>query len=159
MLVKTISLDSRSAAEYSVSSSAAPACAMASMMSTPGMMGKSGKVAGEVRLVDGDVLQRDDALLALDLDQAVDQQEGIAVGKQGHDLVDVHGLGVCGLVRTVTHLTLEYKCAGRVGAEAKDKYRDSGFARMTIHKAALRMTMLFASLLLEQDGGIEEGWS
>src|SRR5208283_5308834 len=43
MLRKTISLLARSAAEYSVSSSAAPACAMASTMSTPGMMGKSGK--------------------------------------------------------------------------------------------------------------------
>ena len=54
--------------------------------------GVVGEVAGEVRLVGGDVLDGDDARLALHLDDAVDEQEGIAVREDGHDLDDVHGV-------------------------------------------------------------------
>ena len=32
--------------------------------------------------------------LALHLDDAVDEKEGVAVGEEGHDLADVHGLGL-----------------------------------------------------------------
>ena len=37
--------------------------------------GEVGEVAGELGLVDGDVLDGDDALLALDLEDAVDEEE------------------------------------------------------------------------------------
>ena len=52
--------------------------------------GVVGEVAREVRLVDGDVLDGDDALLRLHLDDAVDEQERVAVREDGHDLDDVH---------------------------------------------------------------------
>src|SRR5215469_5271648 len=52
--------------------------------------GVVGEVAGELRLVGGDVFDGDDALLALHLDHAVDEQEGVAVREDGHDFDDVH---------------------------------------------------------------------
>ncbi len=54
--------------------------------------GVVGEVALKVGLVDGDVFDGDDALLALHLDNAVDEEEGIAVRQEGHDLEDVHRL-------------------------------------------------------------------
>jgi hypothetical protein len=53
--------------------------------------GVVGEVTLEVGLVDGDVFDGDDALLAFDLEDAVDEEEGVAVGEEGHDLEDVHG--------------------------------------------------------------------
>ena len=50
-------------------------------------------MAGEVRLVEGDVLDCYDAGFALDLEDAVDEQEGIAVRQDGHDFENVHGVG------------------------------------------------------------------
>jgi RecB family exonuclease len=46
-------------------------------------------VALEERLVDGDVLDRHRALEAVELDDAVDQQERVAVRQQLEDLPDV----------------------------------------------------------------------
>ena len=60
-------------------------CAMASTIRTPGMTGKFGEVALEKRLVMRDVLDADDARLASSLHDAVDQKEGIAMGQ---DLLD-----------------------------------------------------------------------
>ena len=58
-------------------------------------------MADEVGLVDGDVLDGDNAGLALHLDDAVDEQERIAVRQDGHDFDDVHR--VCGGVWLVSH--------------------------------------------------------
>ncbi len=62
---------------------------MASTTSTPGMIGKAGKVPGKKRLVDGDVLQRHDALGANQLGDAVDQQEWKTMGKDLQDILKV----------------------------------------------------------------------
>ena len=100
MPVKTISLLSRSG--ISVSSNAPPAWAIASTTSTPGMIGKLGKVAGEERLVDGHILDRDDALLALNLHHAVDQKERKTMRQDRHDIGDLkHLLAVQNRVRSV----------------------------------------------------------
>ena len=48
----------------------------------------SGKMPLEERLVDRDVLDADDPLLRLDLEHAIDEQEGIAVRQHLHDLFD-----------------------------------------------------------------------
>ena len=58
-----------------------------------GHNGEIGEVAGEERLVDGDVLERDDAGFALHFDDAVDEEKWIAVRQDGHDFEDVHGVG------------------------------------------------------------------
>ena len=68
----------------------APAvCAMPSIISTPGNTGLAGKWPMELRLVEGDVLDADRRLVAVDLDDAVDHQERIAVRQQLQDLLDV----------------------------------------------------------------------
>src|ERR1035438_1779145 len=46
----------------------------------------------EKRSIDLDVFQRDDARLALDLDDPVDQQERIAMRQDAHDLADLEHL-------------------------------------------------------------------
>ena len=48
------------------------------------------EVAHEERLVDRDVLQRDDALARHELEHAVDEDDRIAVRQLPHDLLDVH---------------------------------------------------------------------
>ena len=48
-----------------------------------------GKVPGKERLVDGHILDGHDPLLALDLNDAVDQQEGKAVGQNMENVDDV----------------------------------------------------------------------
>jgi hypothetical protein len=73
----------------SVSSSAPPAWAMASTISTPGMMGRLGKCPGKKRLVDGYILERHDALLALNLDHSVDEQKRKAVRQDLENIDDV----------------------------------------------------------------------
>ena len=67
-----------------------PTCAMASMMSTPGMIGWPGKVALKERLVDRHVLDADDPLGPFDLDDPVHQQERIPVRDHVQDPADVH---------------------------------------------------------------------
>ena len=64
--------------------SAPAVCASPSMISTPGMIGNCGKVPLEERLVDGDALDADGALVAIHVDDAVDQQKRIAVRQQLH---------------------------------------------------------------------------
>ena len=59
----------------SVSTATPAVCASASTMSTPGMIGRSGKVAGELRLVGGHLLDADRPLARLELDDPVDEQE------------------------------------------------------------------------------------
>src|SRR4029078_9402859 len=50
---------------------------------------RAGKVADKKRLIDGDVLDRHDALLAREVDDAVDEQHRVAMRKNPHDVVDV----------------------------------------------------------------------
>ncbi len=66
-----------------------PTWAIASMISTPGMIGWPGKVALKERLVDRDVLDADDPLAVLDLDDPIDQQERIAMRQDVQDRADV----------------------------------------------------------------------
>ena len=49
----------------------------------------SGEMPLKERLVDRDVLQPDDALAVLDLENAIHQQERIAVRQDFHDLFDL----------------------------------------------------------------------
>ena len=56
--------------------------------------GKVRKMASEVRLVDGDVLDGDDAGFALHLEDAIDEEKRVTMRQDGHDLLDVQG--VCG---------------------------------------------------------------
>ena len=56
--------------------------------------GVIGEVALEEGLIDGDVFDGDDALLAFHLEDTVDEEEGVAVGEEGHDFEYVHGLGL-----------------------------------------------------------------
>ena len=51
-----------------------------------------GKMAEELRLVGGDVLDADAVFVAADLDDAVDQQERIAVRQRGEDFANPDGL-------------------------------------------------------------------
>jgi hypothetical protein len=54
------------------------------------------EVALEEGLIDGDVLDGDDALFSFDLEDAVDEEERVAMGEDGHDAIDVHhGLNFC----------------------------------------------------------------
>ncbi len=53
--------------------------------------GIAGKVALEKRLVDGHILDGHQALGGLELDDPVDQQKRVAVGKKTQDLLDVKG--------------------------------------------------------------------
>ena len=87
--------------------------------------GVVGEVALELGLVERDVFDGDDALLALDLDDAVDEEEGIAMRQEGHDLEDVHGLRDAGGVAVAVGATtgfsvdsvmaaLSINCASRV---------------------------------------------
>src|SRR5690606_1566499 len=48
-------------------------------------------VALEERFVEGDVLDRAQALVRVEFDHAVDQQERIAVRQHPHDARDIHG--------------------------------------------------------------------
>lgn len=50
--------------------------------------GEVGEVAGEVRLVGGDVLDAGDVVVA-DVEDTIDEQEGVAMGQQGADREDV----------------------------------------------------------------------
>ncbi len=59
-------------------------------MMTPGHDGIAGKVAGEERLVHGHVLDRLDALAGHALDDAVDEQERVAVRQLCQHLPHVH---------------------------------------------------------------------
>ena len=77
--------------------------------------GVVGEVALEVRLVDGDVLDGDDALPALDLDDTVDKEEGIAMRQEGHDFEDVHRGGRRRLLVGI----LVWRCF----AHGKDEYK------------------------------------
>jgi len=52
------------------------------------------EVARELGLIDGDVLEGDDARARLDLQDAVDEQQRIAVRQDGHDLDDVHNVRI-----------------------------------------------------------------
>ena len=52
-------------------------------------MGKVGKVSGKEGLVDGHILDGHDPLLALDLNDAVDQQKGKPVGQNAENIDDV----------------------------------------------------------------------
>ena len=61
------------------------------MISTPGITGILREVALEERLVDGDVLDADAALVAVHVVDAVEHQEGIAVRQQLEDADDVRG--------------------------------------------------------------------
>ena len=71
--------------------SSAPACASASMISTPGITGCPGKWPLKCGSLRDDQLARDDLLLA-DLVDAIDEQERIAVRKDPLDGADVeHG--------------------------------------------------------------------
>ena len=80
--------------------------------------GVAGEVALKKLLVDGDVLDGDDALARLHLEDAVDKEEGVAVRQEGHDFEDVHrpaGRGwllVGGGVGRVGHGMDEYKRRG-----------------------------------------------
>ena len=62
---------------------------MASTMSTPGHDREIGEVSGKEWLVDGDVLQSHDPLLALDFDYAVDQQKRKPVRQNTENIDDV----------------------------------------------------------------------
>ena len=55
------------------STATAPACASASTMITPGMIGRPGKWPGEEPLVAGHRLARDDALAGLELEHLVEE--------------------------------------------------------------------------------------
>ena len=69
-------------------------------------------MAGEVRLVEGDVFDGNDAGFPLHLEIPVDEKKGIAVRQDGHDFDDVHGL--CGGVWLVAHagLSINVTCDG-----------------------------------------------
>jgi hypothetical protein len=54
----------------------------------PGHDGVAGEVSIEVRLVDADILEGNNALFRVDLDDPVDQQEGISMRQQRLDLRD-----------------------------------------------------------------------
>ena len=47
------------------------------------------KMSLKERLVDGDIFNGDNALFAPDLNNAIEQQKGIAVRQNRHDLLDV----------------------------------------------------------------------
>ena len=79
MPVKTASFFSRSGISFSMMM--APAWAIASTTSTPGMMRIAGKVALKKGLVHGHILDGYQALAALELDDSVNQQKRVAVGK------------------------------------------------------------------------------
>jgi len=76
-----------------------------------------------VGLVDGDVFDGDDALLALHLDDSVDEEEGVAVRQEGHDFEDVHRNGhrwlIVGVLigRCLAHGKDEYKRRAEEGAD------------------------------------------
>src|SRR5262249_60300954 len=55
--------------------------------------GESRKMAAKEGLVDAHVLERDDLLLALNLQHPVDQQKRISVRENGLDLIDVQRAG------------------------------------------------------------------
>ena len=60
-------------------------------------MGRLGKCPAKKRLVDGDILDGHDALLALDFDYAVDQKKGKAVRQNIKNVDDVQrGLSAAG---------------------------------------------------------------
>ena len=71
-------------------------CASASMTSTPGISGKPGKCPWKNGSFIDDVLHAADELLAVGLEDAIDQQERIAVRQVPHDLDDVHRAGSVG---------------------------------------------------------------
>jgi hypothetical protein len=92
--------------------SSAAACASASSISTPGITGRCRKVTGEEGLVDGDVLQRLDALVLLELEHAVDQQDRIAVRQLLEDLCGCRASGSWSLLLQRAH-ALAQACSCR----------------------------------------------
>jgi hypothetical protein len=86
-------------------------------------------VALEVGFVNGDVLDGDDALAGFHLEDAVDEEEGIAVGEEGHDLEDVHRGAGCGLLAGV----LIGRCIGRGFAHGKDEYKLRALRGICVH--------------------------
>ena len=72
------------------SSSIPPTCAIASMMSTPGMIGWPGKWPWKNGSLIVTFLIPTIRLVALDLEDPVHQQEGIPVGNHVEDPADVH---------------------------------------------------------------------
>jgi hypothetical protein len=50
------------------------------------------KVTDEIRLIDGDVLQRLDRLAGIDGQHTIHQEDGVAVRQLLQDLVNVHGV-------------------------------------------------------------------
>src|ERR1700722_18860741 len=81
----------------SVSSNAPPACAIASTISTPGMIGSPGKCPAKNGSVKGHVLDGDDPVLPLQIEHAIDQQKRIAMRQNLQNVVDIeHGFGLCG---------------------------------------------------------------
>ena len=67
-----------------------PTCAIASMISTPGMIGCPGKCPWKNGSLIVTFLMPDDPLPALDLEDPVHQQERVAVRDDVEDLADVH---------------------------------------------------------------------
>ncbi len=63
--------------------------AIASMMRTPGMTGRTGKMAGKKRLVDGDVLDAGRAPAHDNIFDLVDHQEGLAMGNHLHHFENI----------------------------------------------------------------------
>ena len=67
-----------------------------------------GKMAEELRLVGGDVLDADAVFVAADFDDAVDQQERIAVRKRGEDFANPDGLK-----RLAAHVSISPNASAR----------------------------------------------
>ena len=63
-------------------------CASASTINTPGITGRDGKVAGKEGLVDGHVLERQDAL-AVQLEDPIDQQKRIPMRQQADKAIEI----------------------------------------------------------------------
>lgn len=51
--------------------------------------GVFGEVTGEERLVHGHVLQPGTLVVAFEIDDSVDEEEGVTVGEKLHDIVDI----------------------------------------------------------------------
>ena len=71
----------------STSTATAPAWAIASTISTPGITGRSGKVPGKPPVVGAHEPRRDDLAARLELDHLVEEQERVAVRQDRLDLL------------------------------------------------------------------------
>lgn len=105
--------------------------------------GELREVTLEEILVDGDVLDADTGLVAIDVDDLVDEQEGVAMRQQLHDLLDVRsrqrpclGLVVHQLHIPVLHGTLlitrlerTSRTAGRAAAPLSRRRRRMAWRR------------------------------